>query len=161
MTGAQRHDRSTPHPDAHASEAQPSAAPREGVAAGAPTAPPLAPPASPAETRPLDPDAAFAAAVAGERRSGRLDALARQVAPVALVAGLLGVLAGPWLARSDPGLYLALGFDVLALAGGALGLWGGLRRTARLDYAIAGLIMGAAGLYFWLSYVTDPPQGST
>lgn len=57
--------------------------------------------------------------------------------------------------------YLVLALDVLALAAGALGLWGALRRAARLDYAVAGLIMGAAGLYFWLSFMSDPPQGST
>ncbi len=118
-------------------------------------APPLDHPAPP------DPEAAFAAAVAAERRPGPLDALARSAAPVALVAGLFGVLGGPFLAGSGAGRYLVLALDLLALAAGALGLWGALRRTARLDYAVAGLIMGAAGLYFWISYVTDPPQGST
>ncbi|MEE4275689.1 MAG: hypothetical protein V2J16_07495 [Thermoleophilia bacterium] len=118
-------------------------------------APPLDHPAPP------DPDAAFAAAVAAERRLSPLAVLAGRAAPVALVAGLFGVLGGPFLMGGGPSRYLVLALNVLALAAGALGLWGALRRTARLDYAVAGLIMGAAGLYFWLSYMSDPPQGST
>lgn len=110
---------------------------------------------------PPDPDAAFAAAVAAERRPSPLAVLAARAAPVALVAGLFGVLGGPFLMGGGPSRYLVLALNVLALAAGALGLWGALRRTARLDYAVAGLIMGAAGLYFWLSYMRDPPQGST
>lgn len=141
-----------------------ASAPPSPAAGSPPTGRPAAPPlggASPPPTPPADPQAVFAAAVAAERRTGPLDALAQSAAQLALVAGLLGVLAGPWLARSDPGLYLALAFDVVALAGGGLGVWGALRRTARLDYAVAGLIMGAAGLYFWISYATGPPPGST
>ena len=119
-------------------------------------------PAPPLDRTPApDPDVAFAAAVAAERRLSPLAALAGRAAPVALVAGLFGVLGGPLLMAQGMGRYLVLALDVLALAAGALGLWGGLRRAARLEYAVAGLIMGAAGIFFWVSYMIDPPQGST
>ena len=133
------------------------------LGASPPPAPPLDPSPAPPLDRaaPPDPDAAFAAAVAAERRVSPLAALAGRAAPVAVVAGLFGVLGGPFLMAQGVGRYLVLALDVLALAAGALGLWGALRRAARLDYAVAGLIMGAAGLYFWLSYMSDPPQGST
>jgi hypothetical protein len=131
-----------------------------GRDAGSPdVSPPPAPPLD--RATPPDPDAAFAAAVAAERRLGPLAVLAGRAAPVALVAGLFGVLGGPFLMAQGLNRYLVLALDVLALAAGALGVWGALRRAARLDYAVAGLIMGAAGLYFWLSYMSDPPQGST
>ncbi|MBN2205731.1 MAG: hypothetical protein JW767_12000 [Thermoleophilia bacterium] len=143
-------------------------APRSSAGAPSPDAsPPPAPPldrrtAPPADRTPApDPDLGFAAAVTAERRLGPLAALAGRAAPVALVAGLFGVLGGPFLMTQGTSRYLVLALDVLALAAGALGLWGALRRAARLDYAVAGLIMGAAGLYFWLSFMSDPPQGST
>jgi hypothetical protein len=129
--------------------------------------PPPAPPRDPRPAPPLDrvtppdPDVAFAAAVADERRVSPLAALAGRAAPVALLAGLFGVLGGPFLMAQGMGRYLVLTLDIVALSAGALGVWGALRRAARLDYAVAGLIMGAAGLYFWLSYMSDPPQGST
>ncbi|HSL95116.1 MAG TPA: hypothetical protein VLA35_04265 [Thermoleophilia bacterium] len=131
--------------------------------ASPPPAPPLdRRPAPPLDRTPApDPDVAFAAGVATERQPSPFAALAGRAAPVALVAGVFGVLGGPFLMAQGMGRYLVLALDVLALAAGALGLWGALRRAARLDYAVAGLIMGAAGLYFWLSYMSDPPQGST
>jgi len=125
------------------------------------------PPAAAPPAPPLDRGAASAAAPpAGSagpaaHRPSALEALAAQAAPVALVAGLFGVLGGPLLMAQGMGRYLVLALDIVALSAGALGLWGALRRAARLDYAVAGLIMGAAGLYFWLSYMSDPPQGST
>jgi hypothetical protein len=138
------------------------------ASAGSPDASPLpAPPLDRGPAPPLDgvtppgTDAAFTAAVAAERQLSPLAALAGRAAPVALVAGLFGVLGGPFLMAQGMGRYLVLVLDVVALSAGALGLWGALRRGARLDYAVAGLIMGAAGLYFWLSYMSDPPQGST
>jgi hypothetical protein len=142
-------------PDPTASVGSPDASPQP--------APPLDPrPAPPLDhVTPPDPDAAFAAAVAAERRVSPLAALAGRAAPVALVAGLFGVLGGPFLMAQGMGRYLVLTLDIVALSAGALGVWGALRRAARLDYAVAGLIMGAAGLYFWLSYMSDPPQGST
>ena len=142
--------------------------PDPSAGAGSPDASP--PPTAPRDRGPAppldrstypDPDAAFAAAVAAERRLGPLAALAEHAATVALVAGLFGVLGGPFLMAQGTGRYLVLALDALALTAGALGLWGALRRAARLDYAVAGLIMGAAGLYFWLSSMSDPPQGST
>ena len=134
--------------------------PEPTAGAGSPGASP--PPTPPLDRVPLpDADAAFAAAVADGRRLSPLAALAGRAAPVALVAGLFGVLGGPFLMAQGMGRYFVLALDVLALAAGALGLWGAFRRAARLDYAVAGLIMGAAGLYFWLSYMSDPPQGST
>lgn len=142
--------------------------PDPGTGAGSPDASaPLVPPLEHAPAPPLDaptspdPDVAFAAAVAAGRQPSPLETLARRAAPVALVAGFFGVMTGPLLMAQGTGRYLVLVLDVLALAAGALGLWGGLRRTARLEYAVAGLIMGGAGLYFWLSYMSDPPQGST
>ena len=145
MTGQDGHDGETPYPSAGTDT--PSASP--------PPAPPLE------HTAPPDTDAAFAAAIAAERRLGPLAALARRAAPVALVAGFFGVLGGPLLMAQGTSRYLVLALDVLALTAGALGLWGALRRTARLEYAVAGLIMGAAGLYFWISYVSDPPPSGT
>lgn len=157
MTGDETHGGETPRSGGPAPRA-----PGSSPAGPPPTDRSAAPPpagVAPSLTPPVDPDAA--GAVAAERRPRSFEGLTQQAARAALVAGLLGVLAGPWLARSDPGLYLALVVDVVALGAGALGLWGALRHTARLDYAVAGLIMGAAGLYFWVSYVTGPPPGST
>jgi hypothetical protein len=149
--------------DGHDSQAPDAGSGASSGDSSPPPAPPLGHgPAPPLDrSTPPDPEVAFAAAVAAERRLSPLAALAGRAAPVALVAGLFGVLGGPFLMAQGVGRYLVLALDIVALSAGALGLWGALRRAARLDYAVAGLIMGAAGLYFWLSYMSDPPQGST
>jgi hypothetical protein len=86
--------------------------------------------------------------------------LADRAAVVAVVAGVLGLFSGPFM-MAGASRYLILLFAAIALTGGALGVWGALRHRARLDYAVAGMIMGAAGLYLWIDYVIDPPQGGT
>lgn len=90
-------------------------------------------------------------------RSGRLPDLS----PVALAAGLVGLLAGPALIGDTTARYVILAADLVALAFGALGVWVSLKRIARLDYAVAAILMGGVSLFLWISYVTDPPQGGT
>lgn len=77
--------------------------------------------------------------------------------PLAVSAGLFGLLAGPLLVAGSPGRYLVLLADIVALALGGLGIWGAVRRWARLDMALAAILMGGVSLFLWISYVTDPP----
>jgi hypothetical protein len=126
---------------------------------GRPSSPPPAPPLD--RGAGSDPEPGAATAWAAVRRPSPLEALAERAAPVAFVAGLFGALSGPLLVTSGVGRYLILTLDVLALAAGGLGIWGGLRRVARLDYAVAGIVMGAFSLYLWISYVSDPPPSGT
>lgn len=77
--------------------------------------------------------------------------------PVAVAAGLFGLLSGPLLVASSTGRYLILLADIVALVLGGLGIWGALRRSARLDMALAAVLMGGVSLFLWISYVTDPP----
>ena len=51
--------------------------------------------------------------------------------------------------------------DLVAIAFGALGVWVSFKRFARLDYAVAALVMGGISLFLWIQYVSDPPQGGT
>jgi hypothetical protein len=83
------------------------------------------------------------------------------LSPVALAAGVVGLLAGPLLVGDPTARYVILVADIVALAFGALGVWVSLRRFARLDYAVAAIVMGGISLFLWVRYVTDPPQGST
>jgi hypothetical protein len=118
--------------------------------------PPVAPPLG-AAPAPAEPGPAFAPA---SKRPDALALLAERAAVVAVVAGVLGLFSGPFM-MAGSSRYLILLFAAVALTAGALGLWGALRHRARLDYAVAGMIMGAAGLYLWIDYVIDPPQGGT
>jgi hypothetical protein len=120
------------------------------------SSPPVAPPLG-AAPAPAEPGPAFAPA---SKRPDALALLAERAAVVAVVAGVLGLFAGPFM-MAGSSRYLILLFAAVALTAGALGLWGALRHRARLDYAVAGMIMGAAGLYLWIDYVIDPPQGGT
>jgi hypothetical protein len=83
------------------------------------------------------------------------------LSPVALAAGLVGLLTGPVLIGDPTARYVILVADLVALAFGALGVWASFRRFARLDYAVAAIVMGGISLFLWVSYVTDPPQGGT
>jgi energy-converting hydrogenase Eha subunit C len=81
--------------------------------------------------------------------------------PVALAAGLVGLLTGPLLIGDPTARYVVLVADLIALALGAYGLWTALRRAARLDLAIAAILCGGVSLFLYLSFVTNPPQGGT
>ena len=83
------------------------------------------------------------------------------LSPVALVAGVIGLLTGPLLVGDPTARYVVLAADVVAIVFGLLGVWTSLRRFARLDYAVAGLVMGGVSLFLWVQYVSDPPQGGT
>jgi hypothetical protein len=85
----------------------------------------------------------------------------RRAATVALVAGLAGLLAGPILVADAQARYLVLTCDVLALAAGVLALRADRGGSARLDYALAGMITAGVSLFLWISWMSDPPQGST
>ena len=80
---------------------------------------------------------------------------------MALVAGVIGLLTGPLLVGDPTARYVVLAADVVAIGFGLLGIWTSLRRFARLDYAVAGLVMGGVSLFLWVQYVSDPPQGGT
>jgi hypothetical protein len=83
------------------------------------------------------------------------------LSPVALVAGVIGLIAGPLLVDDPTARYVILAADVVAIVFGVLGIWTSFKRYARLDYAVAGLIMGGVSLFLWVRYVSDPPQGGT
>jgi hypothetical protein len=83
------------------------------------------------------------------------------LSPVALAAGLVGLLAGPALVGDPTARYVILAADVVALAFGTLGVWVSLKRIARLDYAVAAILMGGISLFLWISYVAGPPRGGT
>jgi len=88
-------------------------------------------------------------------RSGGLPDLS----PVALAAGLVGLLTGPVLIGDPTARYVILVADLVAIAFGAFGVWASLKRFARLDYAVAAIVMGGISLFLWVSYMSDPPQG--
>ena len=83
------------------------------------------------------------------------------LSPVALAAGLVGLLSGPFLIADPTARYVVLAADLVAIAFGALGVWVSFKRFARLDYAVAALVMGGISLFLWIQYVSDPPQGGT
>jgi hypothetical protein len=90
-------------------------------------------------------------------RSGGLPDLS----PVALAAGLVGLLTGPLLVGDPTARYAVLAADLVAVTFGVLGVWVSLKRFGRLDYAVAAIVMGAVSLFLWVQYVSDPPQGGT
>jgi hypothetical protein len=83
------------------------------------------------------------------------------LSPVALAAGLVGLLTGPLLISDPTARYVILAADLVAIAFGALGVWASFKRFARLDYAVAAIVMGGISLFLWVQYVSDPPQGGT
>jgi hypothetical protein len=126
-----------------------------------PPAPPPGPPAPPlGHAAASDPDLAFAHAARAASQPTSFQSLTARAAPVALVAGLAGLLAGPLLAAQSSGRYLILALDIVALAAGALGIWGGVQMKARLDYAIGGVLTGGVSLYFWIATIGAPPGGT-
>lgn len=112
--------------------------------------------ATPAPLEPLDAAGPVEPAVVAAGGRGLAD-----LGPVALAAGIVGLLAGPLLIGDPTARYVILAADVLALALGALALWAAVRRFARLDLAVAAMVCGGASLFLYISYVTDPPQGGT
>lgn len=131
------------------------------------TGPDAAPAADGVLTQPSDASAPLAAgAVPGgleppdgpapDRAGGLPD-----LSPVALAAGVVGLLTGPLLVGDPTARYVVLAADIVAIVFGALGIWTSFRRYARLDYAVAGIITGGVSLFLWVRYVSDPPQGGT
>lgn len=112
------------------------------------------PPAAPLQTVDVAGETAPVAATSGGRGFIGLG-------PVALAAGLVGLIAGPVLIGDPTARYVVLVADILALAVGAAALWAAVRRHARLDLAVAAILCGGASLFFYVSYVTAPPQGGT
>ena len=110
------------------------------------------------------PDAAPGASDGGEPPDGpaydRAGGLP-DLSPVALAAGVVGLLTGPLLVGDPTARYVVLAADIVAIVFGALGIWTSFRRFARLDYAVAGIITGGVSLFLWVRYVSDPPQGGT
>ncbi len=81
---------------------------------------------------------------------------------VAVVAGLVGLLAGPFLIADPTARYIILIADVLALVLGGWSLWDGVvRRSGRLDMGVAAVVAGGVSLYLFISYVSGPPLGGT
>lgn len=76
---------------------------------------------------------------------------------VAVVAGLVGLLAGPFLIADPTARYVILIADVVALVLGGWSLWDGVRRSERLDMGITAVVAGAVSLYLFISYVSGPP----
>jgi hypothetical protein len=112
--------------------------------------------ATPAPLEPLEAAAPVEPSVVASGGRGLVD-----LGPIALAAGVVGLLAGPLLIGDPTARYVVLVADVLALALGALALWAAVRRFARLDLAVAAMVCGGASLFLFVSYVTDPPQGGT
>ena len=83
------------------------------------------------------------------------------LSPVALAAGVVGLLTGPFLIDDATARYVILAADLVALTFGALAVWVSLKRFGRLDYAVAAIITGGVSLFLWVRYVSDPPQGGT
>ena len=98
------------------------------------------------------------------RRSGRRRA-AREVFPTSppsrLPPASSACSPGPLLISDPTARYVILAADLVAIAFGALGVWASFRRFARLDYAVAAIVMGGISLFLWVQYVSDPPQGGT
>ena len=99
-------------------------------------------------------------------RDGEDPQRARRTTPdlgsVAVVAGVVGLLAGPFLIADPTARYIILVADVLALALGGWSLWDGVvRRSGHLDMGIAAVVAGGVSLYLFISYVSGPPPGGT
>lgn len=102
-----------------------------------------------------------------DKRSGSADSVradppsvrrtTRELGPVAVLAGLVGLLARPFLMADPTARYVVLAAAVIALALGVWSLWGALRHSVGLEMAIAAILTGGVTLFLYISYVAGPP----
>jgi len=83
------------------------------------------------------------------------------LSPVALVAGLLGLVTGPFLVDDPVANYVVLGAAVVALALGGLGVHAAVTRARRIDVPLIAVILGAVTFFLWVRSVVGLPQGGT